>query len=92
MEGCFQDHDDHVLWVDVTIRAQVVDRLVFPKRWLSSDDFELILCGIEETYLENHCDHLNIDPIAEKYHPIEWVYFICLWGAVILSSSSQCHE
>ena len=65
---------------------------MFPKLCLSADDFELFLGGLDETCLENHGANLNIDPIAEKYRPIEWVYIICPWDAVILSSSSQCRE
>ena len=78
--------------VGVTIWAELVDLLMFPQLPISADDFELILCGIDETCLKNHGDNLNIDPIAEKYHTIEYVYFIDPWAAVILSSSIQCPE
>ena len=88
MEVCSEEHGDDVYWVDVTLGAEMVD-LMFSKLRVSASDVESILGAIDETCLENHGDNLNIDPIAEKYRQIEWVYFIWPWGAVILSTSSQ---
>ena len=85
-------HGDEIQWNDLTLPSKVVDLLMFPKIRISPADLELMLAWIDQTCFENHADNLNVDPITEIYHPIEWVYFIWPWGPGIPSISSQFRE
>ena len=65
MKRCIEDYGDEVNRVALILVAWVLDLLMFPHRRVSADDFQLILCWIDETCLENPGCNLNIDPIAE---------------------------